>query len=329
MSGTARQSEVLHSPLPEAEETAATGKRLALYTGESESLLSGLIRLARPKDWIKNVFVLVPVPFAWVAAKSVLTPFVFDPAVFLLGLAGFCLINSAAYSFNDLRDAESDRLHARKCRRPIAAGIVPLRAAWAQIVVLLLAGGGLMAATGNITALEITLTYVIINVIYTLGAKHIALLDVFLLASGFTIRVLLGVALVGAMPSAWLLLCTSSLALFLGFTKRRGDLAAGVAYTHRPSLRGYTVSFLDHAMLICAGVAIMGYALYSIESKIFAHGREMASLPFVAYGILNYLRLAETENAGDSPVDIAYTSRSSQLCVIAWIIAVTWSLGIW
>jgi 4-hydroxybenzoate polyprenyltransferase len=157
----------------------------------------------------------------------------------------------------------------------------------------------------------------------------VALLDVFLLASGFTIRVLLGVALVGVTPSAWLLLCTSALALFLGFTKRRGDLISGVDHSHRPSLRGYNVSFLDHAMIICAGVALLAYALYSIESKVFTHGREMASMPFVAYGILNYLRLAEMENIGDSPVDVAYTSRSSQVCVICWIVAVAWSLGIW
>jgi 4-hydroxybenzoate polyprenyltransferase len=155
------------------------------------------------------------------------------------------------------------------------------------------------------------------------------MVDVFLLSSGFVIRVLLGVALVGATPSAWLLLCTSALALFLGFTKRRGDLVNGVDQSHRPSLRGYTLRFLNHAMLICACVALSAYSLYSIEAKVFMHGREMASMPFVVYGIFNYLRLAETENAGDSPVEIAYNSRSSQICAICWVIAVLWSLCIW
>ena len=155
----------------------------------------------------------------------------------------------------------------------------------------------------------------LINACYSLGAKYFAVLDVFLLSSGFIIRVLLGVALVGSTPSSWLLLCTSALALFLGFSKRRGDLVNGVDQSHRPSLRGYTLPFLNHAMMICAGVALSAYSLYSIEAKVFIHGREMASLPFAAYGILNYLRRVDTENAGDSPVEIAYNSRSSQICV--------------
>jgi 4-hydroxybenzoate polyprenyltransferase len=244
-------------------------------------------------------------------------------------MAGFSLINSAVYTLNDMFDAKADREHPRKRERPIAAGVVPVKAAVAQIAVLTILGLSLAAATGSAAALEICGIYIFVNLIYTLGAKHIALLDVFLLSSGFTLRVLFGVALVGSAPSAWLLLCSSALALFLGFTKRRGDLAAGVDCKHRPSLKGYTLSFLDHAMLICAGVALLAYALYSIEAKVFSPGREMVSLPFVAYGILNYLRLAETENAGDSPVEMAYSSRSSQICAVCWLIAVLWSLGIW
>jgi 4-hydroxybenzoate polyprenyltransferase len=220
-------------------------------------------------------------------------------------------------------------LHPRKCKRPIAAGIVPAQIAFALMAALAILGMGLVAATGKTAAIAVGLAYVLINVAYSSGAKHVTLLDVFLLSSGFTLRVLLGVAMVGSTPSSWLLLCTSALALFLGFTKRRGDLAAGLDHKHRPSLRGYTLSFLNHAMLICAGVALLAYALYSIEAKVFVHGREMASLPFVAYGILNYLRLAETENAGDSPVEMAYSSRSSQICAVCWLIAVLWSLGIW
>jgi hypothetical protein len=124
-------------------------------------------------------------------------------------------------------------------------------------------------------------------------------------------------------------LCTSSLALFLGFVKRRADLTAGLDSSHRPSLRGYSTAFLDQAITLCAGVAMLAYALYSIDAAVMVEGREMVSMPFVAYGVLNYLRLADTENAGGSPVEIAYGSRSSQLCAVCWVIAVTWSLGIW
>jgi hypothetical protein len=154
-------------------------------------------------------------------------------------------------------------------------------------------------------------------------------LDVFLLSSGFVIRVLLGCALVAAPPSAWLLLCTSSLALFLGFAKRRADLKEGLDHQHRPSLRGYSLAFLDQAITITAGIAAVSYALYSIETKLLLPGREMASMPFVVYGILEYLRLADVENVGGSPVDVVYHSITMQVCAVGWMATVTWGLGLW
>jgi decaprenyl-phosphate phosphoribosyltransferase len=122
-------------------------------------MLIDLIRLARPQDWVKNVFVLLPLPFA-VAAKEAQ----FSPAVFLLGLAGFCLVNSAAYTFNDLCDASTDRLHPQKCRRPIAAGRVSRRTAVVELILLLAAGLFLCLATEKPAAVAIVLAYVAINV---------------------------------------------------------------------------------------------------------------------------------------------------------------------
>lgn len=288
-------------------------------------MFTDLIQLARPRDWIKNVFVLAPLPFALKTGSQ------FDWIPFLLGLFGFCLVNSAIYTLNDLCDAETDRYHLEKRRRPIASGRVSARAAIVQIIVLLIAGLGLSLATGRQSSVAIVLAYVVINLLYNLGAKHVALLDVFLLSSGFVIRVLLGCALVLATPSPWLLLCTSTLALFLGFAKRRADLTSELDLNHRPSLRGYSRGFLDQAVGICAGVALLSYALYCIEVKkdVLLPGREMASMPFVAYGILNYLRLVYVEGAGASPVDIAYHSLTTQICAAGWIVAVTWSLGLW
>jgi 4-hydroxybenzoate polyprenyltransferase len=199
-----------------------------------------------------------------------------------------------------------------------------------QTIALMLAGLALCWATNVSTALAIVLVYAAINIAYNLGAKHVALLDVFLLSSGFVIRVLLGCALVSAEPSTWLLLCTSSLALFLGFTKRRADLTAELDLNHRPSLRGYSKGFLDQVVGISAGIAILAYALYCIEVKqVLLPGRELASMPFVAYGILNYLRMAYVEGAGGSPVQIAYHSLTTQICAVGWLAAVTWSLGLW
>lgn len=288
-------------------------------------MFTGLIRLARPKDWIKNVFVVLPVPFALAAKAENL-----DPVVFLLGLAGFCLINSAVYTLNDLCDAEADRLHPRKRHRPIASGVVSRRAAIVQMVVLLCAGLGLCLVAGKPLATAYAIVYLLINIAYSLGIKNVALMDVFLLCSGFVIRVLIGCALVVALPSPWLLLCTGTLAMFIGFTKRRADLAEELASDHRPSLRGYNKAFLDQAVSICAGVAMLAYALYCIEEIGGQHaGREMISMPFVAYGILNYLRMAHVDGVGGSPVYVAYHSISMQICAVGWLAAVTWSLGLW
>jgi 4-hydroxybenzoate polyprenyltransferase len=289
-------------------------------------MLTPFIRLARPTHWIKNVFVLLPVPFA-LKAQAVDD---FSLLALLFGLVGFCLVNSSIYTLNDLFDSEGDRLHPRKRSRPIAAGEVSARAAWIQVFVLFFAGLGCCFATAKLPAVTIVLAYVALNIAYSLDAKRIALLDVFLLSSGFVIRVLLGCALVSAAPSAWLLLCTSTLALFLGFAKRRADLTEGLDESHRPSLRGYNMAFLDQAMSICAGVAILAYALYCIEvMKALKPGREMASMPFVAFGVLNYLRMVHVEGVGGSPVDVAYHSLSTQACAVGWIVTVTWSLGIW
>lgn len=289
-------------------------------------MIKGLIRLARPKHWIKNVFVLIPLPFVLAAKK----PEVPDMGPLLLGLLGFCLINSAIYTLNDLMDAEADRLHPKKRRRPLASGEVSPLAAGVQILVLLLLGFGLCTLTGCWEAVALSLGYVGINIAYSAGAKHVAVFDVFLLSSGFVIRVLLGCALVGAVASSWLLLCTTSVALFLGFTKRRADLLAGLDASHRPSLEGYSRAFLDQAITICAGVSLLSYALYSIDAgAFFVEGREMASMPFVAYGIFNYLRISDMENAGGSPVEIAFTSLPSQICAVGWIAAILWSLGMW
>ena len=286
-------------------------------------MLTDLLRLARPQDWIKNVFVLAPLPFALKAGSQ------FEAVPFLLGLVGFCLINSVIYTLNDWCDAAADRLHPRKCRRPLAAGIVPGYAAVAQMLLLAPIGTALVAASGKPGTVLVVPLYVAFNIAYNLGAKHVALLDVFLLSSGYVLRVLLGCVLVSAYPSPWLLLCTSSLALFLGFTKRRADLTEELDLDHRPSLRGYSKAFLDQAVSICAGVTLLAYSLYCIEAKVLLPGREMASMPFVAYGILNYLRIADVEGVGGSPVDIAYHSLTTQICGIGWIVAVTWSLGRW
>lgn len=285
-------------------------------------MLADLIRLSRPRHWVKNAFVLMPLPFALASGAAI------DPLSFAVGLLGFCLANSAVYAFNDARDAERDRLHPTKRERPVAAGRVSQRAAVAWSALLLAAAIGLIMLSGHPWAVAILLVYVGFNLVYSLGGKDIALLDVFLLASGFLLRVLLGVALLDAVPSSWLLLCSSGLALFLALAKRRGDLVKGVDDSHRPSLSGYNTTFLEHAMTITAGITVISYALYSMDAQVLRAGREFLGLPFVVFGVLEYLRLALVHGEGDAPEDLLLGSPVMFVCGLGWLLATAVSLDV-
>jgi decaprenyl-phosphate phosphoribosyltransferase len=285
-------------------------------------MISELIRLARPRDWAKSVFILLPVPFAWRAGAAIS---VRDLA---LGVLAFCLTASAVYVMNDLRDADADRKHPLKRRRPIASGAVPPRVAAPYGVALLAVGAGLAWATGHARVGAYLAIYVATNAVYSLGGKQVPILDVFLLASGFVLRVLTGCALVDAEPSNWLLTCSLWVALFLGFAKRRADFARGAGAEELPTRIGYTAHFLDQAMGIAAAVTLMSYALYSQEAAVFVRGRELAGMPFVAFGLLHYLRLAHLDVVRVSPVEMAWRSRALQLCSAGWLVATLWSLGV-
>jgi decaprenyl-phosphate phosphoribosyltransferase len=280
------------------------------------------LELLRPKHWLKNAFVLMPLPFALAAGGR------FDPAEFSLGFVGFCLAASAVYAFNDVLDAEQDRRHPRKQRRPVAAGRVSPAAAVASSVVLLAGGLTLAVLSGSRLAVAILLVYASVNASYSLGAKNVPLLDVFLLSSGFVLRVLLGCALIEVPPSTWLLLCSSTLALFLALAKRRGDLVRGVGSEHRPSLRGYSLGFLNQAIAITAAMTLLAYALYCMEAAVLRQGREFASFPFVLFGVLDYLRMTDLGNGGDSPVELILSSPALWISGALWAVATVWSVGL-
>lgn len=280
-----------------------------------------LIKLSRPHHWVKNVFVLLPAPFALASGAEL------DLRRFLLGLAAFCLTNSAVYALNDAQDAERDRLHETKMNRPVASGriSVPIANVWAAALVL---GAALLSwSSGSTEAMIITGGYLGLNIFYTFVGKHLPLLDVFLVSAFFMLRVLLGCALLAVVASNWLLLCTGALALFMGLTKRRSDVIKGLDEAHRPSLTGYNRAFLDQATGITATMSIVAYALYSLEAEVMIPGREFASLPFVVFGVLDYLRIAHVKSGGASPVDMMFqpTILATGVC---YVIAVLWSVGV-
>jgi 4-hydroxybenzoate polyprenyltransferase len=283
-------------------------------------MLRDLIQLSRPKHWVKNVFSFLPVPFAIASGAKL------DAAKFAAGLLCFCLASSAVYGFNDAQDAERDRMHEDKRNRPIAAGRIGKRAAYAWSLSLAVLATGLAFATASHSVLLLFGLYLSSNIIYSSGAKHVALLDVFLLAGLYVLRVLLGCALLGVQASNWLLLLSYSLALFIALTKRRADLVKGLGGEHRPALDGYNESFLDQAIGISAGMTIIGYALYSMEAAVLLPSRKFAALPFVVFGVLDYLRMAHVNREGGSPVDTLLRSPTTLIAGVGWLAATLWSL---
>lgn len=283
------------------------------------------LRLLRPHQWVKSGFVFVGLLFghAWQ-----------DPAMVhqvLLAAIAFSLASSAVYVGNDLIDRERDRQHPEKCKRPLACGAIGVGSA--------LAAGGLCLSIALVVAwqaaplvLAIIVAYLLLNVGYTLGLKHVVLLDVFIIATGFMLRILAGTLGVGIAPSHWLLLCGLMVTLFLGFAKRRAELTAldGAAAGHRQVLEDYDSVLLDKLIGVCAASTIVSYSLYTVSADTLAlHGTSslVATVPFVVYGMFRYLFLLHCRSGGGDPAAELLTDRHLQVASVGWLAAVIQILG--
>lgn len=290
-----------------------------------------LIRLLRPYQWVKNGFVFIGLLFghAWR-----------DPAVVVLALSAFlafCLLSSAVYVINDLVDREQDRCHPDKRHRPLASGAVGVPAALA-VAALCLAGGiglafGLFSTFGlpGSQAPWLFLAYLLLNAGYSAGLKHVVLLDVFIIAAGFMLRILAGTLGVGIWPSHWLLLCGLMLTLFLGFAKRRAELDALLAESgrHRRVLDQYTAPMLDQYITIAAGATVIAYSLYTVsEETIALHGTPwlILTVPCVVYGLLRYLYRLHHAGGGD-PARELLTDPHLLAVFALWLALVVWLLA--
>jgi len=284
-------------------------------------MLRDLIELSRPKHWVKNVFVFLPVPFALASGAHL------DVVKFAFGLLSFCVAASAVYAFNDAQDAERDRAHEDKRTRPVASGRINEPVAYCWSALLAVGGAALAYATHSDDVMLLYGLYLTVNVVYSLGAKHVTLLDVFLISAMYVMRALLGCALLDVQPSHWMLLCSYALALFVALAKRRADVVKGLGSEHRPALQGYNEAFLDQAIGISAALTIIGYALYCMEAPVLLPSRKFAALPFVVFGVLDYLRMAHVRHAGGSPVDMLLRSPTMLLTGIGWLLSTVWSLN--
>lgn len=278
-------------------------------------MLTHLLKAMRVRQWHKNGFVF----FALIFDRQL-----FHPGTFLVTLEGFllfCLISSAVYLFNDLTDIEADRQHPEKKHRPLASGKLPVNVALGTAFVLALAAIGLGYVLAPAFALIVSL-YLGTNLLYSRWLKHVPILDVLIISSGFVFRVAAGVTLITVERfSPWLYVITTLFALFIGFGKRRAEmtLLAHGAGSHRKVLDGYTLPLLDQFITIVSGTTIVTYSLYTFTAPNLPqnHGM-MLTIPFVVYGIFRYLQLIQTGNAAGAPDEVALKDRPLQVTVLLW-----------
>jgi 4-hydroxybenzoate polyprenyltransferase len=287
--------------------------------------MTALLSLLRPQQWLKNGFVLIGLIFShgWS-----------DPALVFavgVGFVAFCLASSAVYVLNDYYDRAADAAHPKKRLRAIASGRVSLPAARALIAVLFCAALGLPLACGLWPVALAVAGYLTLNIAYTLSLKHKVLVDVFCIASGFMIRLACGTYAVGIVPSRWMLLCSFMLTLFLGFAKRRAEIASAPldapasAGSTRTVLRHYSPQLLDILVAITASTTLLAYGLYTVDSDTAAlHGTQnlIITLPIVTFGVFRYLYLLYKGGSGEEPGRDLLADNQIRLAVLAWVAVV-------
>jgi 4-hydroxybenzoate polyprenyltransferase len=282
-------------------------------------MLSALIKTMRIRQWTKNGFIFFGL--------------IFDKQLFMLGpllrtVAGFflfCLMSSAVYLFNDIADVEADRNHPEKKYRPIASGKLPVNVALATGLVLASISLSLGYLLSPVFALIMTV-YLAINILYSRWLKHVSILDVLIISSGFVLRVAAGVALITVERfSPWLYMITVLFSLYIGLGKRRAEmnLLAQSASAHRRVFEGYTIPLLDQYITIVSGMTIVAYSLYTFSAPNLPENHAMMlTIPFVVYGIFRYMQLIQVGDAAGSPDEVALKDRPLQLTVLLWGLAV-------
>lgn len=280
------------------------------------SLARGLVRGLRPKQWAKNVLVA-----AAPGAAGVLT----DSAVLgdvLIGIAAFCLVSSGTYYLNDIRDLESDRLHPDKRHRPIAAGVIPVPLALA-VAGLLMAGGLALAAVVNLGFLGVVVGYIVLTTSYSMWLKHVAVIDIVTIASGFILRAVAGGVAADVPLSRWFVIVASFGSLFVVSGKRHGEHIDLGAEGHevRPTLGAYSRNYLQYVWTVTSGVTLTAYCVWAFEQSTDDTSipfYELSIIPFVCF-ILRYALLLDAGRGG-APEDIVLSDRTLQALTVVWIL---------
>ncbi len=286
----------------------------------------GLLHTTRPKQWVKNFIVFACIVFSMRLFEIELLFRNF------LAFVLFCVLSGTVYIINDCADLEHDRLHPVKSKRPIASGIVApafaMRAA-AVLTIVGLGGAFLLGTSFGVVALA----YYVLVALYSFYLKNVVILDVFSIALGFVIRALAGAVVINEPISAWFLVCTMFLALFLALAKRRHELLLleGEAHKHRKALAEYSEVFLDQMIAVVTTSTVICYAMFTVSSESLEYQRYgthylIYTVPFVVYGIFRYLYLSYHKKQGGSPTKILLTDKALLLDMALWFCACSFIL---
>lgn len=289
-------------------------------------MLKALLKAVRPRQWAKNIlFIYAPLVFD--GKLDDLTSLTRVTLATIL----FIFMSSAIYLMNDLADVESDRQHPTKRNRPIASGVLPANVAAATAILfaaIALTGGFLLTPALGI----LLLLYLGKQIAYSAWLKHVVLLDVFIIAIGFVLRVGAGVAVIEVERfSPWLYVCAGLLALFLGFGKRRQEivLLGNDASNHRSILAEYNLDLLDRIIGVVTTSLLVAYSLYTFLAEGLPENHlMMLTIPFVMYGIFRYLYLIHIKGEGGAPEDIFFKDRPLQVDMVLWGVMVMVTLYI-
>jgi 4-hydroxybenzoate polyprenyltransferase len=278
------------------------------------------LKLIRPKQWLKNFFLFAPLIFAKELFHA--GPLLAAVEAFL----AFCFTASAVYIINDIADVEADRAHPEKRFRPLAARTMPIIHAYV-LIVLLLTLVVVLASRARYQFVICLAVYFLMNLAYSFKLKEVVLLDVFIIATGFMLRVLGGAYAIDVEVSSWIVLCTLFVSLFLGFAKRRGELTLNqqvAPSTERKVLFHYRIEFIDQMLTIAAAGTVISYALYTVAPRtleLFGTDKVIYTTLFVIYGIFRYLFLIHTTNSTDNPTNAVTSDFPILATGLCWILS--------
>ena len=281
-----------------------------------------VIRIVRPRQWVKNFFVFIPLFFGGQMSNTAL---LLDA---LTTFIAFSLAASSIYCLNDIVDVEADRQHPVKCHRPIASGQVSVSAAYALMAIMLILSMTVcpMLKGRSMAVGAVVLGYWIMNIAYCVWLKNFAIIDVCLIAFGFVLRILAGGLATGIEPSNWLVLMTFLLTLFLSFAKRRDDVLRMEA-TGKPPRKNtirYNLTFINQAITISASITLVCYIMYTVSPEVTArfnsHYIYLTTI-FVLVGLLRYIQIAVVDKQSGDPTKVILRDRFTQLVVLAWMVS--------